>query len=78
MKGPAHREEHTSSKGCCQKVVEGTGPSGAPQKDATGEVGLTAAQRTNLLIMVATAEKYPEALLTQDDFNRLRASFREH
>ena len=46
-------------------------------KRAPGGVGLTASQRTNPLTMVATAEEYPEALLTQDDFNSVRASFRE-
>ena len=74
---PAHGEEHRTSNGGSQKVARGTDPSGAPEKGATGEVGLTAAQRMNPLTVVATAEDYPEALLTQDNFNSFRASFRE-
>ena len=57
-------------------MARGTGPSGAPQKGATGGVGLTAAQWTNTLTVVATA-KDPEGLLIQDNFNSFRASFRE-
>ena len=48
-----------------------------PQKGPTGGVGLTAAQRTDPLTVVATAEDYSEALLSQDNFNSSRASFWE-
>ena len=58
-------------------MVEGTGSSGAPQKGTTGTVALTDAQRTNPLTVVATAKEYPEALLSQGEFNSLRASFRK-
>lgn len=52
------------------------GTSGVAQKGATGSVGLTVAQRTNPLTVVATAEEYPDTLLSQEDFSSLRASFR--
>ena len=57
-------------------MAEGTGPLGEPQKGARRG-------RAHRLPKDeppdhgGTAEEYPEALLTQDDFNSVRASFRE-
>lgn len=64
-------------KGGGPEAAGGTGPSGVPYKGTTGGNGLTAAQRTNPLTVVATAEEYPECMLTQGDFNRFRARFRQ-
>ena len=76
-KGSAQGEERRTPKGGGRKATEGTVQSGAPQKGAFGGVGLTAAQRTNPLTVVATAEEYPETLQSQGDFNSFRASFRK-
>lgn len=76
-KSPVLGDERTPPKGGGRKAAGSGNPSGAPHKGAIGGVGLTAAQRTNPLTVVATAEGYPEALLSQGDFNRFRVSFRE-